>query len=114
MHKVLPANETAVLYKIEENGKIIENLSIFKITADNNVTRVTGVTIQSGNYIRLTAPIIGGATILVMYDLKETKTEIDVIKDLQQQVAILKDALKKRITIEELNLYIEKLKQFNS
>lgn len=114
MHKVLPANETAVLYKIEENGKIIENLSIFKITADNNVTRVTGVTIQSGNYIRLTAPIIGGATILVMYDLKETKTEIDAIKDLQQQVAILKDALKKRITIEELNLYIEKLKQFNS
>ena len=114
MHKVLPANETAVLYKIEENGKIIENLSIFKITADNNVTRVTGVTIQSGNYIRLTAPIIGGATILVMYDLKETKTERNVIKDLQQQVAILKDALKKRITIEELNLYIEKLKQFNS
>ena len=114
MHKVLPANETAVLYKIEENGKIIENLNIFKITADNNVTRVTGVTIQSGNYIRLTAPIIGGATILVVYDLKETKTEIDVIKDLQQQVAILKDALKKRITIEELNLYIEKLKQFNS
>ena len=114
MHKVLPANETAVLYKIEENGKTIENLNILKIAADNSVTRVTGVTIQSGNYIRLTAPITGGATILVMYDLKETKTEIEIVKDLQQQVAILKEALKKRITIEELNLYVEKLKQFNS
>ena len=114
MHKILPVNETAVLYKIEENGKTIENLSVLKITADNSITRVTGATIQNGNYIRLTAPIIGGATILVMYDLKEIKTEIETIKDLKQQVAILKDALKKRITIEELNLYIEKLKQFNS
>ena len=114
MHKILPVNETAVLYKIEENGKTIENLSVLKITADNSITRVTGATIQNGNYIRLTAPIIRGATILVMYDLKEIKTEIETIKDLQQQVAILKDALKKRITIEELNLYIEKLKQFNS
>lgn len=113
MHKSFTSNGTQVLYKIEDNGRTIENVNILIIKTDNTVSK-QGFSILNGNYIKFTtAPEAG--EILVFYDNKMSKNSYgEQIASISKDIEILKEGLTKRITLEEINLYIERLKSFNS
>jgi hypothetical protein len=111
MYKILQTNENQVLYKIEENGKTIENIFPMKVNG-SSMEYLAGVTISTGNYIRTDTALPTGTKIIVFYDLKNTVIEKDILSSITQDINIIKMALKERITASELNLYIEKLRQF--
>jgi hypothetical protein len=113
MHKSFISNGIQVLYKVEDNGRIIENVNILIIKTDNTLSK-ENFSILNGNYIKFaSAPEAG--EIIVFYDNKLSSNSYqEQLSAISKDIEILKEGLLKRITLEEINLYIEKLKSFNS
>jgi hypothetical protein len=114
MHKIITANENKVLYKVEEAGRTIKNLILLNIQADSTIRYISNATVYNGNYIKLVTSVPLGTSLIFMYDIQEEKYSRKTIDQISQEIEYLKKALLNRITANELSLYIEKLKEFNT
>lgn len=115
MHKLLtPANGSQLLYKVEDNGIVITEVTALEILNDNTVANRSPITIQTGNYIRLTTPIAADSKLLVLYDIQSENIDFELMMKMAQDIAILKEAMKDRISKTELDLYIDQLTLFKS
>ncbi len=114
MQKIITANENKVLYKVEEAGRTVKNPILLHIQPDNTIRYIGNATVYNGNYIKLVTAVPVGTSIIFLYDIQEEKYSQKTIDQISQEIEYLKKALLNRITANELSLYIEKLKKFNT
>lgn len=117
MHKIfIPANDLQTLYRVEKNGAIIGDIVAIEVENNGTLKTLNGAEVRAGNYIVITTAVPITSKLLVLYNIRSTteneRVDSDTILKMVSDIEKLKIAIENRISVNELDKYIQKLSMF--